>query len=207
MKVLLGFALSGTLVTLAGSASLFAAEIKVPVAKDTSLIRESVCCINPAATNFGASPTVDAGQYHHNSRALFGFTLPSFDSNTVIQKAELVLPIPAIAGNIPASLRFGFTASAWNEEEVTWNNQPSITPISNAFFTADISTKLDITAAVKTIQSQGGREISVALDAVGQSNVFFKSKEADVHGAAYLIITTDLPLTINPFQMGEKLAY
>jgi len=191
MKTLLGFALSSTLVSFSGSPALFAAEIVIPVAKDTSLIRESVCCANPANTNFGDSPTVDAGQYHHNSRALFGFTLPLFDSNTVVQKAELVLPVPAISGNIPASLRFGFTTGAWNEREVTWNNQPAITPISNAFFAADVSTRLDVTAAVKTIQSNGGRDLSVALDAAGQSNVFFKSKEADAQGAAYLVITTD----------------
>lgn len=177
--------------SMMSAASIQAAEVRVPVDKDASLIRESLCCANPADTNYGSAKTADAAQYHHRSRAIFGFTLPLLDSDSSVKKAELVLPSLQIVGSSPAPLALGSTTVAWDEKTVTWNNQPALDLIAGYSVSTGIENRLDVTQAVLDTQKDGQSEISFVLDAAASSNVFIPSKEADPDHAAYLIITTD----------------
>ena len=131
--------------SFSGVLTAHAAEVKIPLSQHASLIRESLCRSNPADTYFGSAATVDAGRYHHASRALFGFTLPLFDSSTVITMAELVLPAAQVVGSSPATLTLGYSTAAWDEDIVSWNNCPALTVIADYTLAAGVVNKLDIT--------------------------------------------------------------
>ncbi|MBC7531060.1 MAG: hypothetical protein H7318_05730 [Oligoflexus sp.] len=66
MKKLKHWIFGVAVMSFSGALTAHAAEVKIPLSKDASLIRESLCCSNPADTNFGLATTVDAGRYHHD---------------------------------------------------------------------------------------------------------------------------------------------
>ncbi len=167
-----------------------AAILRIGVSRDASLIQQSLCCANPADTNFGAAATVDAGSYHNTARALFGFDLPK--ANQAWLKATLVLPASQLVGNSSAPFALSYTLADWDETKVTWNNGPDVLPLSTAEIIAETATSIDVTDAVNAAVLAGAETISFALDAQGQSNLFVPSKEAAGEmGAAALEIKAD----------------
>jgi hypothetical protein len=184
-----------------------ARELKVPVSKDASLIRESLCCANPSSSNFGSSATVDAGRYHHASRAMFGFTLPLLSSQERLKKAELVFPSVRIVGSSPSEMILSYTTTTWEESDISWNTRPILTEIGS-FGIAAVDNSLDVTGVVLDTLNAGGSSLSFAADASGSSNFFFPSREAASSQEAYLLMTTEeaqLAQPEGPEQTGADL--
>jgi hypothetical protein len=164
-------------------------EVSVAVAKDASLILSSYCCGFAADQNFGGSTTVDAGTYHHTSRALFGFTLPALPEGAVVESASLVLPpatlvVPAPGVLTSVALSLVNEDALWSEDTVTWNTAPASTSIGAFSIDAASGARLDVTDAVRA--ALGGDEVSFFIDST-QQNLFFPSKEGTL-GAASLSI-------------------
>ncbi len=168
-----------------------AAEIFLPVTKDASVIRSSYCCGLVADRNFGGASTVDAGQYHHESKALFGFDTASVKPSIRVAKVEFVIASAQISGPSPASFILSGSTEAWDEMAVTWNTKPVASKITNVSLVSANQNFIDITQAFMEFLSLSREDLTLILESDGTANVFVTSKEADPTAAAYLLITTE----------------
>jgi hypothetical protein len=141
------------------SSASMAEQIHLSVEKDASVIRESLCCSNPADANFGQNLTVDAGQYHHVSEALLGFDLGQIPEGAVIKSAQLVLGTVRLVGSEPAPFRLGTSSDDWAEETVTWNNRPTNTAQGN-YELKNGSNAIDVSAWVIAAREAGEQSLT-----------------------------------------------
>lgn len=182
-----------TVLFLGSSTASLAGEYLISVEKDASVIRQSLCCSNAADKNFGASYTVDAGQYHHNSQALFAFDLSQIPSAASIRSADLVFGNVRIVGSEPATFSLGSTYEDWDEESVTWNKHPK----SEAFRDINLSSgsnAIDVAAAIVSALESGQSRLTFTVDAKGSANAFISSKEDPQNPASFLRLNVELPV-------------
>ena len=149
--------------------------LDIPVARDASLIQNSLCCGPGAADrNFGAAATVDAGRYHHTARALFGFPLDQVaDQQSVI----LVLPGTTVGSFGGTDFSVSLVQGEWDEQTVTFNSAPASEALASAASWVGGQLRFDVTAAVHAAVCEGRDSISFIVDAMGSTNLFVPSRE------------------------------
>ena len=125
-----------------------------------------------------------------NVRSLIAFDLSQLPQNAFIDQAKLSLWSATITGNHP-QLHFGNNASylrrvtsAWQENTVTWNNQPNTTEENQIILpTSSTSTQdyleIDVTQLFQDIQNSGdnfGLMIQL-IDDISYSSMVFASSD------------------------------
>lgn len=160
----------------------------IPTDKDASLIRESLCCGFVADKNFGDRETVDAGQYHHVSEALIGFSKAQFPLFSVVRKATLEVEA-RVVGSGPATVDIGFSNLDWDEKTVTYDDRPEALASSRFELNSGLN-RMDVTEMVREAWAAQGSSFSflIAVPASSQSNVFITSKEGSAERSAALIL-------------------
>ena len=152
----------------------------VPVSKDAAVIATSYGTGPVPNRNFGASATVDIGEYHLVSEGLFGYSLASgVPAGATVSRAELVIPPAVVPGASNVTLRLNTVTSAWSEQAVTWNSKPSYAFVREVVVTPYVENRIDVTAEVAAALAAG--EISFALQpsasAPSTDNIFIDAKE------------------------------
>ncbi|WP_141733299.1 DNRLRE domain-containing protein [Oligoflexus tunisiensis] len=159
-----------------------------PVAKDASLISQSLCCGSGVADqNFGFQATVDAGRYHHQARALLGFDLSGITAN---DRVWLVLPGQTVGAGLP-DFTLSLVQGDWNEATVTYNTAPDSEPLSLPASWVDNHLRFDVTDQVHAALQSQLVQLSFIVDAQGSTNLFIPSREnASGLRPAWLDVTT-----------------
>lgn len=171
--------------------TLGASEIIAPVTKDASLILSSYCCGFVPDRNFGGNSTVDAGTYHHTSKAAFGFSLSGIPSGKVIAEALLVFPGLSSTGGSSGSVDINKidNSASWQEAAVTWNTAPGYTYYNTFNLPSGGAASINVTDLVSAAVASGEEEISIMMTP-RMNNYFVDSKENSSGKAAYILIKT-----------------
>jgi hypothetical protein len=148
------------------------------VAKDASLIYSSYAYGVVPDRNFGANTSVDVATYHHDSWALFGYSLAGLDGAQTVTKAELVIPALSTASGPTGSFTlYGVTDStSWSELTVTRNTAPAATEFGVFTVGSSGENRLDVTALVAAALQSGQGEVSFLLKPI-ENNLFIDAKE------------------------------
>jgi hypothetical protein len=162
------------------------------VAKDASLIYSSYAYGVVPDRNFGANTTVDSATYHHDSWALFGYSLAGVSATQTVTKAELVIPALTTASGPTGSFTLlGVTDSAsWSESTVTRNTAPAGTVFGTFTVTAGVVNRLDVTALVAASVAAGKSEVSFLLQPI-ENNLFIDAKEKVGGSPTYLHVEAE----------------
>ncbi|MBN1412712.1 MAG: DNRLRE domain-containing protein [Spirochaetales bacterium] len=169
---------------------VYGESVEIDTAKDANLVESSYGLGYVADRNFGDSATIDFAGYHYVARGIAGFNLSSIPAGALITKAELRYAVTARMGSTNyVNLGLVDASASWQENSVTWNNQPSAGDLGNYEFTLGAESSIDITDVVADAIGNNENEISFLFsDPSGMTNGMIASRENTRYRGAYLYV-------------------